>query len=94
MCRDGASIPLTGASLTLPAVHAVARYPELVASSLDPSSTSFTIDSSPERVAFVERSRRIIDEKLSANKSIYGVSTGFGGSGKSSPQLISYILTD
>ena len=46
----------------------------------------------------VEKARRVIADKVSSEKSVYGVSTGFGGSGKfrslSAPGVlhISYIF--
>ncbi|KAI5121453.1 hypothetical protein M0805_009561 [Coniferiporia weirii] len=76
--KSGAPIPLTGGTLTLPAVAAVARYPGLVSDAIVQALDDLAAD--PIFVADLERSRRIIDDKLAQNKSIYGVSTGFGGS--------------
>ena len=79
--RNGASISLTGDKLTLPAVVAVARYPELVSGAIDEALVQLSKDNA--RVEALNSSRKIIDDKLAQNKSIYGVSTGFGGSGTS-----------
>lgn len=78
--RTGAPIALTGSHLTLPAVYAVSRYPSLVASSLSAALTALAADD--DKLAYLAKSRRVIDDKLAQNKSIYGVSTGFGGSGE------------
>lgn len=48
---------------------AVARY-----------NASVSLDTSPSTREKVEKGRRFIDHKLSAGQSIYGLSTGFGGS--------------
>ncbi|OCB91043.1 phenylalanine ammonia-lyase [Sanghuangporus baumii] len=76
--KNGASISLTGDDLTLSAVVAVARYPELVSAAIDEALASLSRDDS--RIEALNSSRKIIDDKLAQNKSIYGVSTGFGGS--------------
>ncbi|THH08002.1 hypothetical protein EW145_g3006, partial [Phellinidium pouzarii] len=76
--KSGAALPLTGSALTLPAVAAVARYPSLVSDAL--ANALVELQADPVRLADLARSRRIIDDKLAQNKSIYGVSTGFGGS--------------
>ena len=79
--RNGASISLTGDKLSIPAVVAVARYPELVSGAIDEALVRLSKDDA--RVEALNSSRKIIDDKLAQNKSIYGVSTGFGGSGTS-----------
>ena len=43
---------------------------------------SITLDESDEAHHRVAASRAVLDDKLAQNKSIYGVSTGFGGSGE------------
>lgn len=60
---------IDGYSLSVPAVAAVARCGAPV-----------VLDSNPATRAKVEKGRSIVDEKLNAGKSIYGLSTGFGGS--------------
>ncbi|KAH8115294.1 phenylalanine ammonia-lyase [Phellopilus nigrolimitatus] len=85
--KSGAPIPLSGGTLTLPAVAAVARYPGLVSGAVAHALDALAAD--PAQVFALERSRRIIDAKLAQNKSIYGVSTGFGGSGASSSSTAS-----
>ena len=62
---------LDGRTLSIPAIVASARYNTLV-----------ELDESQEVVDAVAASRKVIDDKLAAATSIYGVSTGFGGSGK------------
>ena len=80
-CRNGAPIALTGEHLTIPAVAAVARYPELVGGSIDNALADLGNDKA--RLDRLAVSRAVIDDKMAKNKSIYGVSTGFGGSGTS-----------
>ncbi len=41
-----------------------------------------SLDSSPAALERIAASRKVVDDKLAENVSIYGVSTGFGGSGK------------
>ncbi|EJD08070.1 phenylalanine ammonia-lyase [Fomitiporia mediterranea MF3/22] len=76
--KNGAPITLTGEGLTLPAVSAVARYPDEVSAAIDDALAQLSKDTA--RIEHLQRSRTIIDDKLAQNKSIYGVSTGFGGS--------------
>ena len=59
-----------GHSLSVPAVAATARYGALV-----------VLDESEDVHERVLASRRVIVDKVNAQKSVYGVSTGFGGSG-------------
>jgi phenylalanine ammonia-lyase len=58
--------------LSIPAVTAVARY-----------SASVQLDQSPSTKDRIIKSRRVVTDKVDAGISVYGVSTGFGGSGKS-----------
>ncbi|KZV88969.1 phenylalanine ammonia-lyase [Exidia glandulosa HHB12029] len=67
--QSGTAPVLDGKSLSVPAVVAAARYGVQVA-----------LDDAPEVQARVAASRKVIDEKLASATSIYGVSTGFGGS--------------
>lgn len=60
---------IDGYTLSIPAVTAVARC-----------GASVTLDPCSATREKIERGRRVIDEKLNAGISIYGVSTGFGGS--------------
>nr|AJD20419.1 phenylalanine ammonium lyase PALb [Inonotus obliquus] len=76
--KNGAPITLTGDGLTVPAVVAVARYPDLVSAAIEEALAALEKDTA--RVEALNSSRKIIDDKLAQNKSIYGVSTGFGGS--------------
>ncbi|EJD36702.1 phenylalanine ammonia-lyase [Auricularia subglabra TFB-10046 SS5] len=67
--RSGTKPVLDGKTLSIPAIVASARYNSLV-----------ELDESQEVVDAVAASRKVIDDKLAAATSIYGVSTGFGGS--------------
>ena len=62
---------IDGHTLSLAAVNAAARY-----------GIPVLLDSSPEVKARVKRSKATLDDKLRDKKSIYGVSTGYGGSGE------------
>ena len=70
--RTGRAIKVDGRTLSIPAVTAAARY-----------NASVILDNSPELHQQIDKSREVLQRKLDANKSVYGVSTGFGGSGKS-----------
>lgn len=62
---------IDGHTLSLAAVNAAARY-----------GIPVLLDSSSEVKARVKRSKATLDDKLRDKKSIYGVSTGYGGSGE------------
>lgn len=68
--RNGKSITIDGHTLSIPAVAAAARY-----------NAHVTLDSSDSIKEKIKASRAVIDEKVASGTSIYGVSTGFGGSG-------------
>jgi phenylalanine ammonia-lyase len=63
-------IEIDGYSLSIPAVTAVARH-----------STPVVLKDSPTIRNRLQKARDVIVEKVDGNKSVYGVSTGFGGSG-------------
>ncbi|KAF9048230.1 phenylalanine ammonia-lyase [Hymenopellis radicata] len=67
--KNNGLVIVDGYSLSIPAVAAVARYNAPVALK----------DSSAIKTR-IEKSRSVIVDKVEGNKSIYGVSTGFGGS--------------
>ncbi|KZT23553.1 phenylalanine ammonia-lyase [Neolentinus lepideus HHB14362 ss-1] len=67
--RNGKAVQLNGHSLSIPAVVASARYHAPV-----------TLDYSPAVQECVAKSRNVIVEKVNNSTSVYGVSTGFGGS--------------
>ncbi|KDQ55092.1 hypothetical protein JAAARDRAFT_134454 [Jaapia argillacea MUCL 33604] len=67
--KSGCPVNVDGHTLSVTAVTAAARYGAQVA--LDPSSTVR---------GRVEASRHVIQEKVNNSTSVYGVSTGFGGS--------------
>jgi phenylalanine ammonia-lyase len=70
-CRNGNSILVDGHNLSVPAVTAAARY-----------NASVTLDDSAGVRERLQQSRDVIVSKMDAGKSVYGVSTGYGGSGE------------
>jgi hypothetical protein len=68
--RDGKPVVLDGQSLTIAGVVGVARY-----------GTSVALDDAPEIRERMAKSRNVLVGKVQAAKSVYGVSTGLGGSG-------------
>ncbi|KAG8846048.1 hypothetical protein FRB96_002089 [Tulasnella sp. 330] len=66
--RDGESIVINGNTLSVPEVVAAGRY-----------GASVVLDDSHEVRSRIEKSQRAMDSKLESGKSVYGVSTGFGG---------------
>lgn len=67
--KNGKPVVVDGHNLSIAAVTAAARY-----------HSSVTLDESPSLKAKIARSRKVIVDKVDAGLSIYGVSTGFGGS--------------
>lgn len=67
--REGKPVIVDGHNLSIPAVAATARFGAAVA-----------LDENPETHERVLQSRRVIVDKVSTQRSVYGVSTGFGGS--------------
>jgi phenylalanine ammonia-lyase len=67
--RNGSSILVDGYNLSVPAVTAAARY-----------NAPVTLDDSAGVRERLQQSRDVIVSKMSAGKSVYGVSTGYGGS--------------
>ncbi len=61
---------MDGQSLTVAGVVGAARY-----------GASVALDQSPENRERMAKSRDVLVDKVQANKSVYGVSTGLGGSG-------------
>lgn len=70
ICRDGEPVVLDGQSLTVAGVVGVARY-----------GTSVALDDAPEIRERMAKSRNVLVGKIQGAKSVYGVSTGLGGSG-------------
>jgi phenylalanine ammonia-lyase len=64
-------VSLDGYALTIPQVTAVARY-----------HAHAQLDDSPVVRTRMEKSRAVVDKKLEKGTSVYGISTGFGGSGQ------------
>ncbi|KAH9976197.1 phenylalanine ammonia-lyase [Lactifluus volemus] len=67
--RNGESIVLDGHSLTVAGVVGVARY-----------GASVALSDAPDIRVRIVKSRSVLISKIEANKSVYGVSTGLGGS--------------
>ncbi|KAF9485975.1 phenylalanine ammonia-lyase [Pholiota conissans] len=67
--RHGKSVLLDGHNLSIAAVTAAARY-----------QASVVLDDSPALKTKISKSRKAIADKVDAGLSVYGVSTGFGGS--------------
>ena len=68
--RRGKSIVIDGHSLSVPALVATARH-----------NIPIVLNGSPEIRARIQKSRDVIVGKVETSQSVYGVSTGFGGSG-------------
>lgn len=68
--RTGNPVVVDGTTLSIPAVAAAARFGAPV-----------TLDGSSDVRERVIKSRKVIVGKVESEKSVYGVSTGFGGSG-------------
>jgi hypothetical protein len=75
--RNGKPVVLDGHTLTVAGVVAAARYGACV-----------TLNESPKIRERMEKSRSVLVNKVQANKSVYGVSTGLGGSGACSSQSV------
>ncbi|QRV98182.1 phenylalanine ammonia-lyase [Ceratobasidium sp. AG-Ba] len=67
--KSGKPVTIDGHNLTIPAVVAAARY-----------SAPIALNDSSEIKSRMFKAERAIDEKLETGKSVYGISTGFGGS--------------
>ncbi|KAG9090623.1 hypothetical protein FRC06_000948 [Ceratobasidium sp. 370] len=67
--KSGVPVAVDGYNLSIPAVVATARY-----------GASVALDGSAAIKTRMARAERAIDEKLETGKSVYGISTGFGGS--------------
>ena len=75
--RNGRTINVDGHTLSLAAVTAAARY-----------NANVELSQSAQVKEGVEKSRAVIAEKVEQGTSVYGVSTGFGGSGQSMQTMI------
>ncbi|KXN85292.1 Phenylalanine ammonia-lyase [Leucoagaricus sp. SymC.cos] len=67
--KNGKTVTVDGQNLSIPAVTAAARYHVPVA-----------LDNSTDIKAKIAASRQVISDKVDSGLSVYGVSTGFGGS--------------
>jgi phenylalanine ammonia-lyase len=63
-------VTVDGQTLSIAAVTAASRF-----------HASVTLDGSPEIKERITKSRKVISDKVDSGTSVYGVSTGFGGSG-------------
>ncbi|KAN0114021.1 L-Aspartase-like protein, partial [Russula decolorans] len=75
--KHGEHIIIDGHSLSIPALVAVARH-----------NAQIVLDDSPETRACIQKLRDDIVGKVETSQSVYGVSTGFGGSGKPSAGVL------
>ncbi|KAG2369234.1 L-Aspartase-like protein [Suillus spraguei] len=73
----GSPITLTGSTLSLSQIAAIALYPPSSSSS---NSVKIQLTDDEHVKAKVSASRAVIEGKVAAGISVYGVSTGFGGS--------------
>jgi hypothetical protein len=81
-CRTGnRPIVIDGKNLSIPAVIAASRY-----------GVHIKLDSSLAIKTRVKKSVNVVKEKLASGKSLYGISTGFGGSGKWLASFLSFDL--
>ena len=69
--RSGKVVNIDGQTLSIAAVTATARY-----------QASVQLDDSPHIQERLHKSRAVIAKKVSSGASVYGLSTGFGGSGE------------
>ncbi|PPR02130.1 hypothetical protein CVT26_008821, partial [Gymnopilus dilepis] len=67
--KNGKPVLVDGQNLSIPAVAAASRHHATV-----------VLDESPALKAKIARARKVIADKVDAGLSVYGVSTGFGGS--------------
>jgi len=79
--RHGEPIVIDGHSLSIPALVAVARH-----------NAKIVLDDSPEIRDGIQKSRDVIVGKVETSQSVYGVSTGFGGSGEPFPPVSLFRL--
>jgi len=70
--RSGMAVKVDGHTLSIAAVTAAARYRSRV-----------VLDGSPQNKERIIKSRAVITSKIESGTSVYGLSTGFGGSGES-----------
>ena len=69
LTRNGKPVIVDGQSLSIASITAASRY-----------HASVSLDQSPALKAKVAKSRKVMADKVDAGLSVYGVSTGFGGS--------------
>ena len=69
--RNGKAVIIDGHNLSVPALVATSRH-----------NAQVLLNGSNEIRARIQASRDVITAKVETSKSVYGVSTGFGGSGK------------
>lgn len=70
LIRSGKAVKVDGRTLSVAAVTAAARY-----------HASVELDDCPTARARLAKSRKVITDKVESGTSVYGLSTGFGGSG-------------
>ncbi|TFK74010.1 phenylalanine ammonia-lyase [Pluteus cervinus] len=82
--KNGNPVVINGQDLSVAAVAATSRY-----------NASVALDASPEVKARILKSRSVIASKVQSETSVYGVSTGFGGSADTrtdNPILLGHAL--
>lgn len=78
--RNGKPVVLDGQSLTIAGVVAAARY-----------GASVALNEAPKIRERMAKSHSVLVDKVRANKSVYGVSTGLGGSGTCSRSVLPFL---
>ncbi|KAG6832621.1 hypothetical protein H0H92_014457 [Tricholoma furcatifolium] len=74
--KEGKPVTIDGQTLSVAAVTAAARY-----------NAKAHLDDSPAIQSRVQKSRNVIANKVESGTSVYGLSTGFGGSGEPPPTV-------
>ena len=78
--RSGTAVKVDGHTLSIAAVTAAARYRSRV-----------ELDGSPQNKERIIKSRAVVANKIESGTSVYGLSTGFGGSGEYFPITVSFL---
>ena len=79
--RAGDVVTIDGQSLSIPAIFAASRYPWPLAKAQN-GMTQIILSTDPAVRRDVQKSSDVINSMVKAGKSIYGVTTGVGGSGE------------
>lgn len=79
--RAGDVVTVDGQSLSIPAIVAASRYPWPLAKAQN-GMTQIILSTDPAVRRDVQKSSDVINSMVKTGKSIYGVTTGVGGSGE------------